>query len=266
MGDNMRRLITFACEGETVVGTVDEADGTIGLLIVSGGNEIRCGAHRGMALLANRLAVQGVPVFRFDRRGVGDSGGENAGYLSSRADIVAAGLAFRREVPQLAHIMGFGNCDGATALASFGRDAGLDGLILANPWVVEREDDLPPAAAIRSRYLQRLRDPAAWRAFATGGIDFASLFKGLRRIVATRSEPEPLAADVIAAIAAWGEAAHIVLAERDSTAIAYADAARRLELRVPTTLIDTASHSFARGNDTQALEHAVLATLHQPTN
>lgn len=262
----MRRLITFACEGETLVGTVDEADGATGLLMVSGGNEVRTGAHRGLALLAGRLSAGGIPVFRFDRRGVGDSGGENAGYLSSHADIIAAGMAFRQKVPHLDRVIGFGNCDGATALALFGHDAGLNGVILANPWVVEREDDLPPAAAIRARYLQRLRDPAAWRALATGGIDFSSLLKGLRRIVATPSQPRSLAANAVAAIETWGEAAHVVLAERDSTAIAYADAARRLASRAPTTLIDTASHSFARQDDDEALERAIWATLaSQPT-
>ena len=40
----MRRLIGFACEGETLAATLDEAPGTTGLLIVSGGNEIRSGA------------------------------------------------------------------------------------------------------------------------------------------------------------------------------------------------------------------------------
>ena len=48
----MRELISFPCEGDTLAGTLDDAPGATGLLIVSGGNEIRCGAHRGMALLA----------------------------------------------------------------------------------------------------------------------------------------------------------------------------------------------------------------------
>jgi hypothetical protein len=64
----MRTVTAFACAGETLVGTLDTATGETGLLIVSGGNEIRIGAHRGMALLAQRLAARGVPVFRFDRR------------------------------------------------------------------------------------------------------------------------------------------------------------------------------------------------------
>ena len=39
-----RRHFTFACAGDTLFGTLDEAPGTTGLLLVSGGNEIRSGA------------------------------------------------------------------------------------------------------------------------------------------------------------------------------------------------------------------------------
>ncbi|MGE2778108.1 hypothetical protein ACQHM9_27125, partial [Escherichia coli] len=82
--------------GESLVATLDEADGSTGLLIVSGGNEIRSGAHRGMAMLAHRLAAAGIPVFRYDRRGVGDSTGDNKGFLSAEPDLIAAVAAFRR--------------------------------------------------------------------------------------------------------------------------------------------------------------------------
>ena len=95
----MRRLIEFACAGDTLTGTLDEAPGQTGLLIVSGGNEIRIGAHRGMALLAARLAATGTPVFRYDRRGIGDSTGENAGFVAA-ADIKFAGAPlWRRAEP-----------------------------------------------------------------------------------------------------------------------------------------------------------------------
>src|SRR3546814_13676314 len=108
---NMRTLIAFPGEGETLVGTLDAAPGKTGLLIVSGGNEIRVGAHRGMALLAERLAAAGLPVFRFDRRGIGDSTGANDGYTSSGPDIAAAVRAFRAQVPHLSTLIGFGNCE-----------------------------------------------------------------------------------------------------------------------------------------------------------
>ena len=67
-----RRHIEFPCEGETLVGTLDEADGPVGLLIVSGGNELRCGAFGGQSQLAAQIAALGFPTWRFDRRGIGD--------------------------------------------------------------------------------------------------------------------------------------------------------------------------------------------------
>ena len=41
-------------------------------------------------------------------------------------------------------MIGFGLCDGARALALYGDEAGLDGLILANPWLVEVEEGPRP--------------------------------------------------------------------------------------------------------------------------
>jgi len=118
-----RRHVTFTCEGAMLVGTIDEPvagslDEAIdtGLLLVSGGNEIRSGAWGGQAQLASRLAAEGFPVFRFDRRGIGDSEGPNGGFLSSAPDIQAAIAAFRMVCPSLRRIVGFGNCDAASAL------------------------------------------------------------------------------------------------------------------------------------------------------
>ena len=39
-----RRHVLFPCEGSLLAGTIDEAPGSTGLLIVSGGNELRSGA------------------------------------------------------------------------------------------------------------------------------------------------------------------------------------------------------------------------------
>ena len=259
MGTNMRRLLSFACEGETLVGTLDEGAGTTGLLIVSGGNEVRCGSHRGMALLAARLAASGVPVFRFDRRGVGDSSGDNGGYLSSAPDIVAASATFRAEAPQVTHMVGFGNCDAATALALFGRAAGVGRLVLANPWVVERAaDDLPPAAAIRARYAERLRDPREWWRLLRGGVNLRKLLNGLRALA--RAKPEHSLVRRFADSLAEREVT-VVLAKRDATAISYQEAVQAIGITLTTTTIDTASHSFARPDDVAALEAEIRAAL-----
>lgn len=254
----MRKLIAFACEGETLAATLDEAAGTTGLLIVSGGNEIRSGAHRGMALLAQRLAATGTPVFRYDRRGAGDSTGDNDGFLSAQPDLIAAAAAFRQAAPHVTRLIGFGNCDAASTLALFGRSAGIDRVVLANPWVVEPIDDLPPAAAIRARYHAALRDPATWRRAIMGKIDFAKFIRGLKKLSHPKNqEKNSLPARVLSALAAWKSDATVILASGDATAIAFAAAAGKA---VAVETIATASHSFT-GDAGTALETAIRRTL-----
>jgi len=264
----MRQLIAFPCAGETLAGTLDAADGSTGLLIVSGGNEIRIGAHRGMALLAQRVAsALDVPVFRFDRRGIGDSTGENRGFESSTDDIAAAIAAFRTGMPQLTRIVAFGNCDAATALGLFHAQLGLDALLLANPWVVEAQDELPPAAAIRARYAERLRDPGAWFRLLRGGVNLGKLFRGLSKISQNDSEDESRPAAALAkALAESTTPFTLLLARGDNTAIAFLDAWRRplfdaARQRARIEQLDTASHSFARPEDKEWLFDRISEAL-----
>jgi exosortase A-associated hydrolase 1 len=252
----MRRLIAIDCSGDTLIATLDEASARTGLLIVSGGNEIRCGAHRGMALLATVIAGAGVPVLRYDRRGIGDSTGMNGGFLSAQEDLAAAAAAFRREMPQVARIVAFGNCDAATTLALFGRQAGVDRVLLANPWIVEDDDGMPPRAAIRARYLDRLRRPPA--TLIAGGVDLRKLLNGLRKLLTTRDQ-HGLADRVFAALADWGPQARLLVAAGDATALAFLDATRPMQLTI--NRIETDSHSFAREADAAALQDWIMAGL-----
>ncbi|MCC2979649.1 hydrolase 1, exosortase A system-associated [Sphingomonas sp. IC4-52] len=258
-----RRHLTFECAGETLLGTIDEAPGTTGLLIVTGGNEIRAGAHRAMAMLAARLASAGTPVFRYDRRGVGDSSGSNRTFANASEDLLAAAATFRAVAPQVSRLIGFGNCDAATSLAWWGNEAGCNSVVLANPWVVESAANLPPPAAIKAHYLAQLQSPAAWKRIATRGLSPAKLLRGLKRIAA-REEATDLTSRTLEAIARWGDRATVILARGDGTAIAYADAARRAGIFPRTITIDTGSHSFARPGDAVALERAIRSVLSAP--
>lgn len=255
----MRRLIAFDCRGDTLLGSLDEGEskGTSGLLIVSGGNELRCGAHRGMAMLAADLAGSGVPVFRFDRRGIGDSTGENRGFEASGPDIAAAAAAFRAAIPGLTRIVGFGICDGATALSYFHREAGIDALVLANPWVGDEGDGLPPASAIRAHYAKRAGDPRQWLRLATGGMNIRKAISGLRKASAKPDQSGNLIADRMG-IALFGVPYTVLLAEGDNTAIRFAR-----DWRHGGTIerIDSASHSFARPGDGEWLRGRLLAAL-----
>lgn len=243
-----RRHITFVCEDAALAGTLDvgQAAGSTGLLIVSGGNELRAGSWAGQAQLAARLAGAGYPVFRFDRRGVGDSEGENRSFRHSADDIAAALAAFRWAAPHLTRVVAFGNCDAATALMLDAPRFGLDALVLANPWTIDGETapDTLPASAIRSRYLAKLANPReVWR-LLTGGVNLGKLFKGLRR-AATPSAPAPvgLVAEMQAGLADYAGPVTILLASGDRTAQMFEAAWLSGDPRVQR--LASNSHSFA---------------------
>lgn len=260
MGANMRRVIEIPCAGETLVGTLDEAGGTTGLLIVSGGNEIRCGAHRGMALLAQALAEGGIPVLRYDRRGIGDSTGVNTGFEGSAEDVIAAAAALRAS--GVTQVVGLGNCDAASALALFHARAGIDAVVLSNPWIGGTDDALPQAAAIRARYVERLRDPREWLRLLRGGVDLRKLAGGLAK-VARPAEDSGLLSRMAASLRASGVPVTILLAAKDNTAVAFADAWAKLphRPRAPLEMRASSSHSYAADGDFEWLMDQLLRAV-----
>lgn len=242
-----RQHVAFNCEGSACIGTLDDAQGSTGLLIVSGGNELRSGAWNGQALLAARLAAAGFPVFRFDRRGVGDSEGANGGFRSSASDIAAAIVAFRTEAPHVSRVIAFGNCDGASALMlSSGSEA--DGLLLSNPWTIESVgEDVPPPAAVRAHYAQRLKDPQALLRVLTGKVSLAGLFASLRNALKPAPPPSSLAQEVAAGLVRFKGPVGILLAGRDRTAQVFDAGWNKADPRVKRC--PGASHSYVESQD-----------------
>jgi len=259
----MRRLLSFACAGAELAASLDGGSGGTGLLLVTGGSQTRIGSHRMYERLAKDLAKLGYPCLRFDRRGVGDSGGEDPGFRGSGPDLTAAATAFRRQSPGLERVIGFGLCDGATALALFGAEAGLAGLILVNPWLVEAEAGEPPAAAIRHHYRQQLLSREGWKKILSGAVDYRKFLKGLRKI-SKKEEASPLARDTAQALAASRLRAWAIFAEGDATAIA---AQQVLKAPAFKGLVEgfqkvaSDSHTFARPGDDAALLAATVRAL-----
>ncbi len=259
----MRRLITFPCAGETLAGSLDEGSGSTGILMVTGGSQTRIGSHRMYERLAKALVERGFSCLRFDRRGVGDSGGEDPGYRDSAPDLAAAAATFMAERPTLRRLYGFGLCDGATALALFGAASGVNGLILANPWLVENGEEVPPPAAIKRHYRDRLLSLEGWKRLLTGGVSYRKLLTGLTRI-AERQTPATLAGDVAEALRGSGIPTMLLLAQADNTAVAAEAEARTFgDVFLGTERIATDSHTFARPGDEAALLDAVLRAIEQ---
>lgn len=268
-----RRHLSFACAGESLVGTIDMADeAAIGLLIVTGGNELRSGPFASHAALAAKIAAAGFPVFRFDRRGVGDSSGINATFADSGEDIAAALHAFRTALPGLTRVIAFGNCDAASALM-LASGADCAALVLANPWTFEPDPapaaDAPPAvkpaapampaAAIRAHYLRRLLDLSAWKRLLGGKVQVGKLAGSLAAAMAPAAPPSSLAQQIAAGLAEFSGDTTILIAENDRTAQTFLSYWDRSDPRLRKC--PGAGHSFAEPHARQWLENQILDAL-----
>jgi exosortase A-associated hydrolase 1 len=253
-----RRHFTFACEGSALAATVDQAAGTTGLLVVTGGNELRSGAWSGQAQFAARIAAAGHPVLRFDRRGCGDSEGANLGFTASAADIAAALAAFRAECPALTRIAALGNCDAASALM-LAKGEGCEALILSNPWTIEDDTGEAPPEAVRDHYKRRLADPAAIRRLLSGQVSLGKLISSVLGMLRPAPPPSGLAQDMKMGIAAYkGEIAFLV-AERDRTGQAFLSAWDKNDQRIRRCA--DATHSYVEEHAREWLVEQVLEVL-----
>jgi exosortase A-associated hydrolase 1 len=255
-----RRHVAFDCFGSTLAGTIDEASGATGLLIVTGGNETRAGAFSSQAHLAARIAAAGHPVMRFDRRGVGDSEGVNMGFRSSAEDIAAALAAFGEHCPTLKRVVAFGNCDAASALMLSG-GAGFDGLVLSNPWTYEDEhaDAPPPPAAIRARYAAKLKNPRELLRLVTGKVDLGKLALGLANAVAKPAAPTGLVGTMAAGLAQFGGPTRLLVAERDRTGQAFLAAWNERDPNLHRC--PGADHAYSDDTSREWLTGQILAAL-----
>ena len=255
-----RLALTFGCSGLTLTGTLDEAPSTTGLLIVSGGSEIRSGAFCGQARLAKRISDAGFPVFRFDRRGVGDSDGDDRGFRKSENDIAAALEAFKAIEPQINRVIAFGNCDAASTLM-LGGGIGCDGLVLSNPWVIEEDsaDATPPPAAIRSRYAEKLRNPKELARLFTGAVDLRKLSRGIFGAMQTKPAPTSLAQEMAAGLDGYDGPVKILLAANDRTAQVFEGAWDARDPRIARC--KNAGHSYVEPHAREWLYQQLLAAL-----
>lgn len=265
MGKDLRQLLSFTCEGLALGGSLDEASGETGILLVTGGSQTRIGSHRMYERLAASLASAGYSAFRYDRRGVGDSEGEDPGYRESGPDLGAAAAAFRAECPTVRRMLALGLCDGATALALHQGAAGIAGIILINPWLVEAEANAPPPAAIKQHYRQQLMSLSGLKRLLGGSVSYRKLLKGLLRIVAP--PPSDLAAQAAAALASTRAPSVLILARGDATAMAAEEVWKSPAYKPVRQAcagihrLETDSHTFAKPGDDAALLAACLAAI-----
>lgn len=263
--------LVFACEGAELLGVFHPGapGASRGVLLVVGGPQYRVGSHRQFVLLARELAAAGVPVLRFDYRGMGDADGEFAGFEQIDADIAAAIDAFSAQLPALREIVLWGLCDAASAALFYAwRDPRIAGLVLLNPWL--RTEAGQARAYLRHYYLARLANPELWRKIRRGEFQFSAalrsllaLFKQTRRDDSSSvAVPQPATVSETTALPermaeSWRRFAGpilLILSGDDLTAAEFRDTTRasrhwrRLLARPQVTLqeLPEANHTFSR--------------------
>ena len=167
--------IVFKSQGRDLIGIVhlpDTQAGKTGVFIATGGPQTRVGSHRQFVLLARYLAKNGIPVFRFDYTGMGDSAGEKTEFLQACPDLDAAIECFFScaEIESFAY---WGLCDAASLglmYLAVKDEPRLTRFIALNPWV--RQSHTEAQAYLKSYYLKRLANREFWSKVVTFRYDF----------------------------------------------------------------------------------------------
>jgi uncharacterized protein len=178
--------IFIDCGGTALLGILHHGapDARRAVLVVVGGPQYRIGSHRQFVLLARRLAAAGVPVLRFDYRGMGDSGGEARTFESIHDDLAAAVGTLLHALPRVEELVLWGLCDAASAAAMYApKDQRVTGLVLLNPWVRTAAGEAK--AYLRHYYLSRLASRAFWAKLLSGGVQLPHALGGLLGFVRT---------------------------------------------------------------------------------
>ena len=183
------------CEGERLMAILTEprspASGDLGVVIVVGGPQYRAGSHRQYVQLARVLAAAGIPVLRFDVRGMGDSIGAKLSFEQVTADIGVAVSGMLAAQPQLRRVALWGLCDGASAALLYlheHADPRVAALCLLNPWV--RSEASQARTYVKHYYRQRLMQREFWLKLASGRVAGAALRSVWRNLRAARAHPQ----------------------------------------------------------------------------
>ena len=267
------RAVVFRVGEDELLGILHPGveDARRGVLIAVGGPQYRVGSHRQFLLLARHLAAQGIPVFRFDFRGMGDSSGAQRDYEEVHDDLQAAMETFSAEMSGMHEVVIWGLCGAASAALFYAwRDARVAGLVLANPWV--RTDEGLARAYLKTYYLQRLISRDFWAGAFKGRFNPWVSLRSLGRMVgaATGSRSGHSAGDPGASSTNLGDAPLpdrmaegwqrfqgpilVILSGEDLTAAEFRDVATNApawsgllqEPRVTLQELPAANHTFSR--------------------
>jgi alpha/beta superfamily hydrolase len=160
------RIVRFGPGGRSVgIVAGPSGESSTGVVFLNAGLLHRVGNGRLSVRIARSLAAVGVPSYRFDFSGMGDSErrDDNVSGLAASHDETREAVARFQDVAGVQRVILFGLCRGAdVAVRAAPELPAVTGLILIDPWVY------PTSQFYLRRYAPRLLVPQVWlRAPAT---------------------------------------------------------------------------------------------------
>lgn len=227
----IEEAVVFRCGEEELVGVVHRAahpGGNCGVLVIVGGPQYRAGSHRQFTLMARSMASHGIPVLRFDCRGMGDSDGRSHGFEGTRSDIAAGIGAFFATVPSVKKVVLLGLCDAASAILMHGcGDPRVGGVILSNPWVQSASGEA--GSYLRHYYVRRVLQRSFWVKLLKLRVNLRSSLDDWLRILRTSRRddlPVPFVRQMLAGLSAFAGPVLVLLSEHDLVARQFSDLCR----------------------------------------
>jgi exosortase A-associated hydrolase 1 len=220
--------VVLTVQQQPLVGIIHHGadDAITGVLVLVGGPQYRVGSHRQFVLLARQLAAQGMPVMRFDLRGMGDATGPALDFSERAPDISAALDAFKAHCPALQGVVLWGLCDGASAaLLCAQHDARVTGMVLLNPWVYSEQG--AARTLLKHYYWQRMFSRAAWKGLCQRRLAFTAAIAALQKVLRQAAKPRPpsppLAQQMRTGLQQFAGPVLLILSGRDLTADQFRD-------------------------------------------
>ena len=228
--------LNFLCHDAWLYGilSLPEQARARGILIVVGGPQYRTGSHRQFTLMARFFASHGIPVMRFDYRGMGDSDGDVRNFEHVDGDLRCAIDHFTQVVPGLTEVVILGLCDAASAALFYAyQDQRVTGMVLINPWV--RTEAGIAKAYLKHYYLRRFLDLDLWKKVIVGRLNYVktirSFSKMLMSVFVRRREPETVTLPdrMHDGLRRFKGKVLLILCGNDLTAMEFSDLVQRAE-------------------------------------
>lgn len=280
--------LVFRCGDDRLLGLIDGVAQTsnVGVLMIVGGPQYRVGSHRQFTMLARTLAASGVPVMRFDHRGIGDSEGETT-FEALGPDIDSALDAFLAACPLVKKVVVWGLCDAASAiLMEMPGDVRVAGAALLNPWV--RSDETLARSYLSGYYRKQLTSAAFWRRVVSGDVSVGRALSGVvgtickalrpvasaeRELVPTATEKSPrvpFQARMMQGLASFHRPILLILSGNDVTANEFRQFMRQDRFRrqllaaenVTIVEMPSADHTFSNAAAKAEVARLTLGWVH----